>query len=261
MDDLETLSDDSQSARNSTQGDPTGRMELFDRGAVPSIHEAFADIYEFVEMRAKSIGETVPRNRGLPPKADPRNMLSVEEKAVIILGRAVGLVWREIEDRIIEHRAGLEQEPPTRNFWDLSTSFLKRNGRIVAAIQADLLDAVEAFSPLVGGTQRFLWRAKLLEYYRTRIAEADADKNLKPYEKDETIRTLDRAMRPHLKFFDDLGVNSDIANALKSPAERAHEQAAAKELLEGEGEIERKFKDGEISDAERIDQLRVLRHG
>lgn len=236
--------------------DPTG---LFDSGAVPALSDAAEAIYEYVESKANEVGTSIPKNRGLPPAASPENMLSVEEKAIIILGRSLGVVWDEIKDRIAMLRLERGEDPPSRSkFYTLTKRLVKANKEVVAAIQADLLEATEAFSPLVNGTQRFLWRAKLVEMYRQKFIEVSlGDYNPADGPQLTQLRLIDAAMRQHLAFFDSVGALSDVSKMLASPADRVreHSQVAAEAQLR-----ERKEK-GEITEEEYVNQLRLLRFG
>lgn len=255
--DFDLAEGEKHTRRLPTPYDPTGRLSLFDSSGVPSINSAAEKIFDYVQEKANSVGMEIKRNRGVPPRAAPENMLTMEEKAVVLLGRACGVVWSEIEDRIFLMRDERGHTRPNKPFYQLSQHFIRKNSKIIGAIQADLLEAVEAFSPLVGGSQRFLWRARLVEFYRRRIMEIHADASMDSEERDKQIRWFDASMRPHLKFFDKIGRDSDIATMLQSPSERAREQAHT----QAEAEIERSFNEGEITDTERIEALRKLRHG
>jgi len=241
-----------------TKSDPTGRLALYDSAAVPSIEDGIAGIYEYVEFRANELGLHIKKNRGVPKKARSENMLTVEEKALYILGRATGVTYKEIRARIEEYRNS-EGRPlgDSRSFFKAGERVIARHKPIMNAIQTDLLAATEAFSPLVGGAQRFTWRARLLEFYRVRIMETQADLSLTEYERDDAIRALDTAMRPHLHWFDKLAGSKNVLGALANVSERAAEQT----LLEAEAALQKSFADGEISDTERISRLRQLRHG
>jgi len=234
--------------------DPTG---LFDAGAIPSITDAAELIHGYVEGKAQELGKTIPRNRGLPHSADPKNMLSLEEKAIVILGRSVGVVWTEIRDRICALRVARGEEPPDRDFYSFTVKFVKNNKEIVSAIQADLLEATEAFSPLVGGTQRFLWRARVLEWYRQRFISVSLDEDLAPKDRDAQLRLIDSSMRPHMDFLDKVGGMGDMSKMLASPSERVREQAQSA----AEAQLAAQRESGEVTEEEYIDRLRLLRFG
>lgn len=243
----------------SNNSDPTGRLALYDSAAVPSIEDAIAQIYEYVEFRAQELGLHVKKNRGAPRTVkNAANMLTVEEKALYILGRATGVTYAEIRARIQRYREAEGREMgDSRSFFKAGERVVSRHKPIMSAIQTDLLAATEAFSPLVGGAQRFTWRARLLEFYRTRIIETQADRSMDQYERDDAIRALDTAMRPHLHWFDKLAGSKNVLGALANVSERAAEQT----LLEAEAAVAKSFDSGDITDSERIDQLRKLRHG
>ncbi len=243
---------------DSYRGDPTGRLDLYDSAAVPSIEEAVSEVYDYVQFRATELGLSIKKNRGTPKNAKPANMLTHEEKALYILGRATGVAYKEILARVQSLRA--EQGRPlgdSRSFFKAGERVLARHKPIVQAIQTDMIAAAEAFSPLVGGAQRFSWRAQLLEHYRQRMVSIKTDLSLDDKERDEQMRLIDVAMRPHLRWFDQLNVSQNVLARLANPSDRAAEQSAR----EAEAEIKRAFDSGEITDSERISRLRKLRHG
>lgn len=238
--------------------DPTGRLNLYDSAAVPSIEEAVDQVYEYVQFRANELGLSIKKNRGTPKNAAPENMLTDHEKALYILGRATGVAYKEILARV---QALRESEGralgDSRSFFTAGERVLARHKPIVQAIQTDMLAAAEAFSPLVGGAQRFSWRAQMLEHYRRRMIELKNDGSLDQRERDDAMRMIDIAMRPHLKWFDSLNVSRDVLGKLANPSARAAEQSKR----EAEVQIQRDFEAGEITDSERISRLRKLRHG
>jgi len=236
--------------------DPTGEDDIFLATGVMPFESPLEDIYNYVESRAMQMGSHIRRSRGLPPGAKEENMLSVEEKALVILGRAIGVTWRGIKARIIEERIKRDEVPPDRESGSYHASVIVPHRPIVDAIHADMLDALEVFSPLVGGSQRIIWRAKMIEFYRQRIFTV-ARSRLKAKEKEARIIAMDKAMERHIRFFDGLMKEEDIASLLASPSERVASQSKTK----AEQEIQKLFDEGEITDQERIDQLRELRHG
>tara|TARA_R110000787_G_scaffold79469_4_gene173704 strand:- start:9451 stop:9873 length:423 start_codon:yes stop_codon:yes gene_type:complete len=134
---------------------------------------------------------------------------------------------------------------------------LQSHRPIVLAIQSDMLEATEAFSPLVGGAHRFSWRARLLEFYRQRIIATEADPDLETDDREDRVRKLDAAMGPHLRWFDEFVGKKNMMEHFQPPSERAAEQTA----LMAEVEITREYEAGDLTDSERIERLRVLRHG
>jgi hypothetical protein len=256
----------------STPYDPMGEVSLFGAHGAPSLSESAEAVFNYVDRKAREAGTHVKLNRGVPPGADPANMLTVEEKAIVILGRALGLVWEEISGRINELRMAEGRDLMTRPPHALANRIFKGHTAIVEAIQADILESTEAFSPLVSGQQRFVWRARMVQLYREQIERVFmmSEDTIRGYrrvkggeeeaiyiDKVDEIRKLDRAMQPHMNFFDRVGVSGDISALLSNPSDRIREQAATKR----EVEIELAFERNEITDEERIDQLRDLRHG
>lgn len=237
--------------------DPTGESDIFLATGVMPFDATPGQIHEYVAVVAYNIGEVIRRNRGNPRNAHPRNMLSVEEKAVVILGRAIGVTWREIKKKINNARIGQGLEPPDRETGSYYQSVIEPHKKIVAAIHTDILDALEVFSPLVSGTSRIIWRARIMEFYRQRIHAISRQSRLKVKEREQRIIALDKAMSAHVRYFDSLQNNDDIERALGSPADQVQIQVRSK----AEREIEDKFDKGEITDAERIDLLREARHG
>jgi hypothetical protein len=237
--------------------DPTGEKDIFLATGVMPFEASLPEIYGYVEGRAQQIGMHVKRNRGKPPNAKEENLLSVEEKALVILGRAIGVTWRQIKGRIIHERVQAGLVPPDRQSGSYHTSVIEPHRRIVTAIHADMLDALEVFSPLVGGSQRIIFRAKMIEYYRQRIFGVARLTRITLKERERRIVALDKAMDKHLRYFDALTSEEDIAALLSSPSEQIHSQSQTK----AEDAIEAMHKRGEITDEERIDELRKLRHG
>jgi len=225
-------------------------------GAIP--FEAPADeIFRYVEERARDVGTRIKRNRGKPNSAKIENMLSVEEKAVVILGRAIRIPWREIIKRISDDRVARGETPPSRLPSDFHKLVMSHHKKIVAAIHSDMLEGVEAYSPLVGSPGRIIWRAKLLEFYRQRIFALGRNTNMKLERKERRIASLDKAMEKHMRYFEGLQKEGDVELLMGSLSEKV--QARAREGAEEA--IAKKFANGEITDEERIDELRKLRHG
>ena len=237
--------------------DPTGENDIFIATGIIPFDAPLKDIFTYVENRAQLIGSHVKANRGNPSTAKPENMLSKEEKALVILGRAIGVTWREILSRLCNHRIENGLVPPDRRGGTYHTSVIMRHREIVTAIHTDMLDSIEVFSPLIGGSQRIIWRAKLIEFYRQRIFALGRSHRLKLKEKESRIMALDKAMEKHIRFFDSLQREEDIERLMGSPADQVHSQSKAR----AEKSIQNLFDDGEITDQERIDQLRKLRHG
>lgn len=237
--------------------DPVGELDLFRESGVPHLESDVQKVFDYVESKGRSVGTRVRRNRGLPPGATPENMLSVEEKAIIILGRAIGVTWPEIFDRIVALRETRGEPAPTREPWELGVRVIRAHSEIIKAIQADLVSSLEAFSPLVGGSQRLVWRARILEYYRRATLAILQDDTLSRTERMERIQALDRSMAPHMKYFDKVGKSGDLSSLFVSPGDAARE----KQLNEQEEHIEEAFGKGEIDDVERFRRLRDLHHG
>lgn len=237
--------------------DPSGGGSIFAvAGSIP--FEAPADeIFMYVEEKAQAIGLKVKRNRGLPPFGKPENMLSPEEKSVVILGRSVGVSWPEISKRLHDDRVNRGEIPPSCKVSNHYQGIVQGHERIVVAIHADMLEGIEAYSPLVGGSGRIIWRAKLLEFYRQRIFALARNPRIKLEKKERRIASLDKAMEKHIRFFDGFQKEEDMERLLGSPAERMKTQFREK----AEDEIAKRFANDEITDEERIDELRKLRHG
>lgn len=263
------MSDDSSSQPNPfvsqdvrptkvVKSDPRNELSLYDSAAVPSVADAVELVYAYVEERAQALGLHIKKNRGLPPQARAANMLTVEEKALYILGRATGVTYKEILRRIEALRAQ-EGRPmgDTSSFFKAGERVAAAHKPIIQAIQTDMLSAAEAFSPLVGGPQRFAWRARLLEWYRQKMLEAETDTFLEDSERIERVQSLDRSMQTHLSWFDRLAGSRNVLGALSNISDRA----AAQTLKEAEAAVESSFRDGDITDSERISRLRKLRHG
>jgi hypothetical protein len=233
---------------------------VFDDGPAPSLSAPFLDIYNFVEKRANRVGKSIPKNRGKPGTAHPAAMLSQPEKAVLLLGRALGIPWREVRARINEEREANGQQPYPNEAYDYALRLTSRNYNIVRAIQEEVLKALETVSPLVSGTQRIVFRAKLMEFYRREIIRVMHDCDGEPDRKaTNRIMALDKAMDRHMKTMDKLVGQRNIAESLDSLGDRMAEQESAK--AEKEAEIEAKHEAGEISDIERVKMLRKLRNG
>jgi hypothetical protein len=236
--------------------DVTGELALFSESGVPSIMEEASTVFAYVEGKAQSIGLRIPKNRGRPPNTPPENMLSLEEKAIAILGNGVGLTPREVFVRInrLRHEKGevlLSCAP-----YSITEHVRRRHREIVTAIQADMLSSVEAFAPLVSGQARFAWRAKVLELYRQWFI-GTVESGLSTDQKIKRITKLDKAMGPHMTYFDNLGMDGGIGRALESPRQALEAENAIKAELA----IQKAFEDGEITDSERISRLQRLKHG
>lgn len=189
---------------SSTPSDPTGRVSVFKESSTPTIHEDVEKVYDYVDKKARSIGEKIRKNRGVPPQADPKNMMSVEEKALVILGRAIGVTWQEIMDRIVKYRQSRGKEPPDRDPYSLSRNIFRSHRPIISAIQADMVASLEAFSPLVNGAQRMVWRARIMEFCRREIERLAATPHVDDEQLDR-IKKLDTMMRQHMSWFEDIG--------------------------------------------------------
>lgn len=211
-------------------------------------------IYEYVQSHAVRVGKKIQRNRGLPPNAAPENMLTPQEKAVLFLGRAIGLTYREIHNRLVEHRVAEGKKPPDSHLYERKwTEMVKRHQAVVNAIRADMVESMELSSPLVNGTLRLLFRSKLLEYFREEFMDAatvsDADERWK------RLRLVYPKLRDQMEYFDKLQGSKNIAKHLGSPAEKMREQEDTRAV----DEIEQAFRSGEIDDVERIARLRALK--
>ena len=239
------------------KGDPSGEHDIFLASGVMPFEADSTSIYWYVETKAREIGTKIKRNRGKPGNAREENMLSLEEKAIVILGRAIGVTWKEIKRRITAERVLKGEIPFDRDNGSLHNGVVTPHKDVVSAIQADMLDAIEVFSPLVGGSSRIIWRAKMVEFYRQRILTVARKSRIKAKEKEFRIIALDKAMASHLRFFDSMMRDEDISRILGSPSELVH----AKSLEAAESAIHRRFAEGEITDEERIELLRELRHG
>lgn len=242
---------------------------FLEQSGIPSFVGPVLDIYEYVEKKAREVGENIKHNRGVPPGASRENMLTPEEKALGILGYALGIPAKEIVLRINHLRVTRNEDPVT----SLNDKiFHDRHRSVVAAIQQDAFESMEVASPLVIPRQRIAWRANMLEYYRTKIMEivmnpdrevtegdTDSEGQYITIKEHRAIAKLDAAMQPHLKFFDRLAVDPDFAGKLAPPSEqvrKAHEAEKA-----AEKRIQDQFDKGEITDERRIELLRELRHG
>jgi hypothetical protein len=230
---------------------------VFDESPVPTLSSEWSDVLAYVDEKATAIGSHIPKSRGVPATArSPEAMLTQEEKAVLLLGRAIGVPWRDIMDTINDRRgaAGILQfssDPRSAS----SRMFVSRNKHIVAAIQADLLEAMEAYSPLMQGAARTVHRSRMMEHYRREIVRL-----LRQPQSDEVqkrIISLDKAMQSHMGFFDRMGVSRDISGLMGSPAERVREQ----QTLRAAESVRKRMEAGEISELDGARELRALRHG
>lgn len=250
--------------------DELARVSVFDEngGGVPPFTAAAESIYLYVDSKAREIGVEIPRNRGVPATAvnSSENMLSVQEKAILIHGRAIGIPYRIVVERLNQIRAEQGIVPLTRDPDSLFQSVAKYKD-LITAIQKDLLAAVEEWSPLVIGQHRFVWHARLVQFYAEvirRLSEEpyDAIRRIDNHgdvvwlNKVDEIRRLDKAMHAHMAYFDKLGMG-DMKKFLQSPSQAFEEQ----EKLKGELEIEEAYEKGEISEVERLKRLRELKHG
>jgi len=246
--------------RDENDGAATGGFgygdSVFLESGVPSLNDDFTKIYQYVSEKGEVVGAVIAKNRGVPPKAVPENMLSIEEKAVVILGRACGVPGTEVRDRINERRAANGIPPVTQNPGRLVSQTGHRYRALVEAIQADLLSAIEAYSPLVTGPQRIVWRARILEFYREEILTTNANPELDNDEKIKRIRKLDSSMLPHLNYFEKVNGTPNLPDLLKGRSDRHQEFAVSRR----EQEIEEAFNKGKIDDVERIQRIRELRH-
>jgi hypothetical protein len=129
--------------------------------------------------------------------------------------------------------------------------------KVIDAIHADILHAIETFSPLVSGSARAVWRAKMIEYYRQRIMVVARHQRLRVIDRERRIIALDRAMSTHMRYFDQMMEPRNIGHLLSSPSSLVHASA----LSDAEQAIAEQFEEGKITDEERIDALRKLRHG
>ena len=218
--------------RNENNGAATGdfgyRDSVFLESGVPALNDDFTKIYDYVSEKGEAVGAVIGRNRGVPPKAVPENMLSVEEKAVVILGRACGVPGTEVRDRINEHRAANGIPPVTQNPGRLVSQTGHRYRKLVKAIQADLLSAIEAYSPLLTGLQRIVWRARIVELYHEEILRTNANPELDNDEKIKRIMKLDSSMLPHLNYFDKVYGTPNLADLLKGRSERLQQLAMSR---------------------------------
>ncbi len=231
--------------------DPMGLSSVFMASGIPAMEDAPSAVYEYVQKKAESVNDSIKKNRGLPPLASPSSMLSQEEKAIVILGYAVGAGWAYTVSVINAHRAARGQElyaiaDRSRDMNRLS----KRHGNIVDAIREDILGGMEAFSPLTHGTSRMIWRARLLEEYRKHLIRFAIKGDV------EGIRDIDRSMKPHMSFFDKLSQGSNIANMLHGASENLRKQNEKR--ASRVRSIQEMFDKGEITDVQRIDMLREL---
>lgn len=259
-------------AKRYNPSDPLGQVSIFEEtgGGIPTFDSASARrVFEYVDRKARSVGAYIPKNRGVPATVkDTSNMLSQEEKAVVILGRAIGVPYRAVVERLNQLRTEAGAPPITSDPGDVCSVVASRHKEIVTAIQADMLAAVEGWSPLVGGQQRFVWHARMIELYRATIQKlakepVDSIRRIDDrgrvfwLDKIDEIRRLDKAMASHMKFFEDVGVSGDLSALLSRPSDRIREQQVRK----AEEDIEVLHAEGHIDDVERLKRLRALRHG
>ena len=246
--------------------DPTGATDVFRASGVPNIEGAVEGVYEYVQEKAKEVNLEIKRNRGIPPNAETGSMLTVEEKALVILGKACGVIWQEVRATINRHRAGSGRDllpPGKKHFFQ---RVVKDYGPVVESVQADLLDSMEAWSPLSSGQNRIVWRAKSMEFYRQEILWAyDQDEMYFATEttpgrvgKQNAIKRLDAGMRSHLEFFDKLIVE-DLGRFLKGPGGQLREQAAVRQQ-EAITKVYKDFEEGKIDEVEKVMRLRDLIH-
>lgn len=249
----------------------TDASAVFRAAGVPDINGPISAVFEYVEGKASAAGMEIKRNRGVPSGASAASMLSVEEKAVAILGTACGLTTGEIKERIDRHRDESGFDPiPSKNS-NIVSKVLATYASIIEAIQADYLEEIGEWSPLTSGQNRIVWRAKMIEFYRREIVRVggmgedefdDGDENgssASPMvSKQKVVATLDKAMRPHLEFFDKL-VRDDLSKYLKNPGQQLKAQAEGKRA-EKIAEVYRLHKDGAIDDVEKVTRLRDLIH-
>lgn len=251
--------------------DPIGKVSIFEESGrgIPAFSDASPSrIFEYVDSKAKAIGAHIPKNRGVPASVeDTANMLSQEEKAIVIHGRAIGIPYRLVFERLNQLRAEANLPLITSDPIKVCNVAVSRHRDIVAAIQSDMLAAVEEWSPLVSGQQRFIWRARLIQMYADvikrlslepydAIRSIDSHGNVEWLNKVDEIRRLDKAMAPHMTYFDKLGVR-DMNSIFTNPSEKIQEAQARK----AEETIEQDFADGTISEVERLKRIRALRHG
>ena len=257
-------------AKRYNPSDPLGQVTLFQEngGGIPSLDSSVIAIYKYVDHKARSIGAHIPKNHGHPSFVPDHQMLSSEEKAIVLLGRAIGIPYRGSVDRINELRAAAGLDLYVLEASQALTPMVARHRDIVNAIQVDMLAAVEEWSPLVAGSQRFVWHARMIEIYRALIvalAEEPLDSIRRIDHKGKTfyldkvneIRRLDKAMSSHLTYMDKLVGSADLAKLLSNPSGALAEQRRSNV----EDEIEAEFEEDKITEVERLQRLRQLRHG
>lgn len=258
-------------AKSSNSSDPIGQVSIFEehgRG-IPSFEDSTpAHVFDYVDRKAQEIGLHIPRNRGVPGTVDDHaNMLSQEEKAMIILGRAIGIPYRHVVERLNFLRTEATLPVITSDPVVVCHKAITRHREIVAAIQGDMLAAVEEWSPLVSGQQRFVWRARMIQMYAdiikrlsmepyNAIRSIDRRGNVEWLSAVDEIRRLDKAMSSHMSFFDKLGAK-DMSSFFTNPSEKMKEQQTNKAA----SQIEEDFAAGTITEVERLQRLRALRHG
>lgn len=241
---------------------------FLEHSGIPSFLGPISDIYNYVERKGREVGEDIKNNRGVPPGASRENMLTREEKAIGILGHAIGMPVQEIILRV-NHLRVTQGIDPVESV--NPRIFYERHRGIVAAIQEDMFASLEAVSPLVNPKQRFAMHATLMEYYRRclmrvifsndEVTEGDTDKNgnLITIEKHRAVMKLDAAMQPHMKWFDRIAADPKFAEKMAPPSEQIRKAHDAERMAETM--IQEKFDRGEITDNERIDLMRELKHG
>lgn len=198
-------------------------------------------------------------------------MFSLTEKAVIILGLAFGVPLLEVLDRINVVRIAAGKELCDRN-GNVIRVYQDRYSNVIARVRQDVFAGMEKMSPLVSPQLRIMHRGTLLEYYRVKMMQiiinggdvqtGDIDKDGNPVTIAEEIAVakLDRAMQPHLKFFDRLASSGpDGMKGLMAPSEQVRKAREAD--ARAEEMIQKKFAQGLINDEQRIELLREIRHG
>jgi hypothetical protein len=234
-----------------------GEENIFVATGIVPFEAPIEQIYEYVAAVGQRVGQEIRRNRGLPPGAKQCNMLSTEEKALVILGRAIGVSFPDIADELSRRRVDAGEEPPDRARHSYQAKVIVPHRKIVEAIHADILDAVEVYSPLVSGSARLIYRARMLEFYRQQIHKVYGLKRVKMRERETRISALDKSIDRHMKYFDQLMSSEDVSRLLGTPSDQVRSQSRTK----AEEAVEDRYEAGEITDGERIDILRKMRHG
>ena len=259
-----------EKALTDTDSDPYHKVRLFSEDGLPSLQHSIDKMFDYVSEKAAQVGCPIKRNRGKPggPGTADVNMLSVEEKAIIILSMAIGVPLSDAKKRINTLREERTIDPITRPPNSLYNCGL-RHREIISAIQRDVLRGLESFSPLVSGHERLVWRARLLQFYRGQLFRVSSlpEDHVMGYAKDGVeihiteewraaeIARLDRSMRPHMDYFDKIGVSPDLSSLMGTPADRLEEMV----IEDQRRAIQVLFEAGEITDIERIDRLRALK--